>query len=291
MSLSPAAAVWRQAGSLVEVDGRKLFVVDQGQAGQQPPVLVLHGFPGSSYDWQAVLPSVARHTRVVAFDHLGYGFSDKPPDARYSLFEYADLVEALARELGIDDCVLVAHDVGDTVAAELLARANEGGNRIGVVQTVLTNGSIFIDMAQLSVGQLALLSMPDEPLADPMPPGALTPGLTATFAPEHLPTPEVLTTMEELIRWQGGDRLLPRVIRYIEERRLNQPRWTAGLVDHRGPLTALWGALDPIAVVAMVDRLRTLRPSTAVVTWADVGHWPSLEVPDRLADAIIATLR
>ena len=290
MKLSPAAAEWRTAGFLLEVQGHNVFATDQGAATEHPPVLVLHGFPGSSYDWRAVLPAVAHHTRVVAFDQLGYGLSDKPVDARYSLFDYADLAESVARQLGIDDCLLVAHDVGDTVAAELLARVNEGRSRIGVVHTVLTNGSIFIDMAQLSAGQLALLSMPDEVLSEPMPLGALTPGLRATFAPQHLPEQEVLTAMEDLIRCQDGDRLLPRLIRYIEERRRNQPRWTAGLVDHGRPLTALWGELDPIAVPAMVDRLRMLRPSTTVVTWPDVGHWPSLEVPDRVADAIVQAL-
>jgi len=290
MDLSPTVARWRQAGVLLDVDGHRIFATDQGQTTDRPAVLILHGFPGSSYDWEAVIPAVARHTRVVAFDHLGYGLSDKPADARYSLFDYADLAERIALRVGIDDCVLVAHDVGDTVAAELLARVNEGRNRIRIAHTVLTNGSIFIDLAQLSTGQQALLSMPDEPLAEPLPAGALTPGLTATFAPEHLPAAEVLDTMEELIRWKSGDRLLPRIIRYIEERRRHQSRWTAGLVENTGPLTVLWGALDPIAVPAMVDRLRTLRPSTRVETWRDVGHWPSLEVPDRVADTIIRAL-
>jgi pimeloyl-ACP methyl ester carboxylesterase len=52
----------------------------------------------------------------------------------------------------------------------------------------------------------------------------------------------------------------------------------------------MWGTLDPIAVPAMVDRLVELRPTVDVVRWDDVGHWPSLEVPDRVAGAILHRL-
>jgi pimeloyl-ACP methyl ester carboxylesterase len=55
-------------------------------------------------------------------------------------------------------------------------------------------------------------------------------------------------------------------------------------------MAALWGEEDPIAVVAMTHHLKEIRPATEVVTWPDVGHWPSIEVPDRLADAILARL-
>lgn len=55
-------------------------------------------------------------------------------------------------------------------------------------------------------------------------------------------------------------------------------------------MTALWGEQDPIAVVGMAHHLRELRGDTEVVTWPDVGHWPSIEVPERVAEAILARL-
>ena len=62
-------------------------------------------------------------------------------------------------------------------------------------------------------------------------------------------------------------------------------------MEHAGPLSLVWGALDPIAVPAMTGRLREMRPSTEVIMWEDVGHWPSVEVPERLADVIAERLR
>jgi pimeloyl-ACP methyl ester carboxylesterase len=176
--------------------------------------------------------------------------------------------------------------MGDTVAAELLMRSVEGRLSFEVERAILTNGSIFIDLAQLSPGQLALLSMPDEVLPQPVPLEGFRPGLTETFGPLHQPSQEDLDAMIWLIARDGGDRLLPRLIRYIEERRANQERWTEGLVRFEGPLAALWGMQDSIAVPAMVERLASIRADTDVVVWDDVGHWPCLEAPDRLVEAV-----
>lgn len=275
---------WRDAGRFVDIGGRRIFAIEDGPPGA-PVLFLLHGFPGSSFDWQPAWKALTARARAVAFDFLGYGLSDKPLDARYSLFEQADIAERVAAEAGIERCVLVSHDMGDTVAAELLKRSTEGSLTFAVDRSILTNGSIFIDMTQLSPGQQALLALPDEVLPDPLPLEALVPGLRATFG--HQPPDEIIEAMVWLAGNRDGDRLLPRLIRYIEERRRNQPRWTAGLAEYPGPMTALWGAKDPIAVVGMTERLRALRPATEIVVWDDVGHWPSIEAPDRLAAAIL----
>ena len=93
-----------------------------------------------------------------------------------------------------------------------------------------------------------------------------------------------------MIRHRGGDRLLPKLIRYIEERREHQARWTAGLIDHPGQLSVAWGEQDPIAVVEMVHRLAQLRPSINVRTFPDLGHWPSIEDPEALSAVLVDLL-
>lgn len=275
---------------MVDVAGHELFVVDRGSP-DDPVLVLLHGFPGSSFDWRKVVDRLVTGWRVVTFDFLGFGLSSKP-DQAYSVFEQADLVETLLADRGIDRAVLMAHDMGDTVAAELLMRASgegDGGGGTGVewLGCVLTNGSIFIDMAQLTSGQQLLLALPDERLADRMEPEALANGLRQTFPLDHS-EPAELDAMVTLIRRDEGDRLLPRLIRYLEERRAHQPRFTAGLVDYPGAMVVAWGDLDPIAVPAMADRLAALRSSAGrpvdLIHWSDVGHWPSTESPTLVAD-------
>lgn len=286
MSLPTAVREWRDDGRFVDVGGNKIFVLDTNSHPGQF-VFVLHGFPSSSYDWHLVIPELAKSVRVVTFDFLGFGLSDKP-DQKYSLFEQADIAEAIAADCGIDRCVLVSHDMGDTVAAELLMRQAEGKLGFTIERSILTNGSIFIDLVQLSAGQQFLLALPDERIPQPLELNGMAPGLRETFG--VAPSDEEIEAMVQLIRNNGGDQLLGRLIRYIEERRANQDRWTQGLTSFEGPMTALWGELDPIAVIAMMDRLGEIRAQTEIVRWPDVGHWPSLEVPDRVATAILERL-
>jgi pimeloyl-ACP methyl ester carboxylesterase len=282
-------SAWASRGDYQEAQGHRVFVVDRGPSEAEPPagapVLILHGFPTSSHDWHQALDVLARRRRVVLLDMLGYGLSDKP-DQRYSLFEQADLVEAIARDLKLDEVALVTHDMGDSVGGELLARDLDGTLSFGVTRRVLSNGSIYIEMAHLSDGQQLLLSLPDERLADGLGRDALAAALRGTLAPDSAVTDEVLEVAAELVVRGGGDRLMPRTIRYVEERREHEGRWTGAIERHSAPLTVVWGDADPIAVWPMAERLHEARPDATLVRLRDVGHYPMLEAPDEFTAAV-----
>jgi pimeloyl-ACP methyl ester carboxylesterase len=276
---------WRDAGRFLVHRGNRIFVHDSGPSSEDG-VLILHGFPSSCHDWAEVVPRLDGRARVVAFDLLGYGLSDKPVTGPFSLYAQADLAEAVARDCGLRSCLLVSHDVGQTVAAELMARQQEGRLGLEIRHSIVTNGSTLVDLAQLSAGQRALLALPDEPLAQPLALEGFRSALRDTFSKQHPPSEADLDCMLASIRENGGDRLLPRLIRYVEERRANLARWTAGLTAFSAPVSVFWGEQDPIAVPAMAHRIRELRPTTDVHLWPDVGHWPPIEVPRRMAEAI-----
>ncbi|MFL6059635.1 MAG: alpha/beta fold hydrolase [Marmoricola sp.] len=282
-TLSPSIEAWRERGRTISIAGRDLFVVDTGEG--PATTVVIHGFPGSSHDWAQMVDRLPG--RVIAFDLPGYGFSDKDPKASYSLFDQAEVVEALLAELGVERCTIVGHDMGDTVTAELAHRANAGELGFAIERIVLTNGSIFIDLAQLTRGQRLTLKLPDRRSLFAMPTPVLRRSLLESFTRTAPPPEGAVDDLIALIKHDGGDRLMPRLIRYITERRRHQPRWTAGLVDFAGPLTLVWGEEDPIAVLPMTERLASLRPGTSVVRLEGVGHWPSIEVPERLVEALV----
>jgi pimeloyl-ACP methyl ester carboxylesterase len=286
--VSALADAWRGRGRDVVVAGEQIFVVDLPAAGPiaAPPLLVLHGFPTSSFDFHSVVDELARDRRVVLFDYLGFGLSAKP-DRPYRLVDQADLAVALVARLGIDRLGLLTHDIGDTVAGELLARQLEGGWDVEVTDRTLTNGSVFMDLVHLSDGQRLLESLPDERL----PPGvldrdAVLAGLTATFGPDADVDAAELDAQWALISAQGGERLLPRLARYIEERRRHEGRFTPPLVDHPSPMAVVWGTDDPIAGAAMADRLEASRPDARMVRLDGVGHYPMLEAPTRFLGAL-----
>jgi pimeloyl-ACP methyl ester carboxylesterase len=283
---------WLARGTHHELLGHRIFVVDVVPASERAePVLVLHGFPTSSIDWHGALdPIVAAGRRFVALDLLGYGFSAKP-DQRYSLFEQADIVAALAQALGLDTVALVTHDMGDSVGGEVLARSIDGTLPFGIERRVLTNGSIYIEMAHLTDGQKLLSSLPDERIeSGGAPQEALELALRNTFAPDAKVAGEEVAAMAAAIVREGGNALLPRIIRYLDERRQHEGRWTGAIERHPAPLDVIWGDLDPIAIWPMVERLRSARPDATVHRLDGVGHYPMVETQPRFNDALLAAL-
>ena len=287
----PTVTDWQALGSMYQLAGHPVFAVDLPATGREEadPLLVIHGYPSSSFDFAEVLPRLAEHRRVVLVDLLGYGFSAKP-DLHYTMALQADVVVALTATLGLDRLALLTHDMGDTVGGELLARNAEGSWPVAITRRVVTNGSIYIAMAQLSAGQLLLLSLPDEPVTEDLAPGAeaLAAALAATLAPAHASVD--MSAHASLVVHGGGNRMLARTIRYIEERRANERRFTGAIESHPSPLGVVWGPEDPIAVVAMVDRLREARPDVTVRLIEGSGHYPQVEDPEGFTDAVLDAL-
>ena len=289
---------WAALGRRRELCGERIFTIDAPSLGPERhvPLLVLHGFPTSSFDYAAVLDRLRQGRRVLLFDMLGYGLSAKP-DRHYTMALQADVGAAFLADVGLDRIALLSHDMGDTVGGELLARRAEGAWPVEVTQRVVTNGSIYIGQAHLTDGQQMLLGLPDARLPEEIPIDAstLTLSLRATFSPATPEVPEGWTEdpvppAAEQIVADDGHRILPRLIRYIEERRANEHRFTGAIETDPAPLHVVWGLDDPIAVASMVDTLVAARPDATAVRLEGVGHYPMVEAPSRFVDAVLPGL-
>jgi pimeloyl-ACP methyl ester carboxylesterase len=283
---------WEAMGSRLDVDGVAIWWADLPALGQEDgdALLILHGFPSASFDWRLVVDALRAARRVVLLDFPGFGLSDKP-DARYSIRWCADATEEVAAAAGLRSVALLTHDMGDTVGGELLARDLEGTLPFAVSQRVLTNGSIYLDLAQLTAGQQMLLALPDERFdlaaAGGDPEQSYKAALAATMAPAHQPDDTELEAQWLLQSRQDGHQLLARTIRYIEDRRAEEARFTGAIETHPAPLGVVWGRLDPIAVAAMPEKLAEVRKGTSVIWLEDVAHYPMLEAPERFANAVL----
>ncbi len=281
---------WRAAGSMLSTEAGEVFVLDRPalEPDGSPPLLVVHGFPTSSLDFRHVLDALALRRRVVLFDQLGFGWSDKP-DRRYGIRLHADTAEQVLSHLGIGAIDLLTHDMGDTVGGELLARDLDGDLGVEIRRRVLTNGSIYLDLAQLTPGQQILCDLPDAPI-ELIDAEGMAAGVAGTFSPAHPATADELEQVRIAASHQHGERLLPRTIRYLEDRRAEERRFTGAIESHPSPLGVVWGTEDPVAVVAMTDRLLAARPGTPVTLLDGVGHYPMVEAPGAFADAVLAHL-
>jgi pimeloyl-ACP methyl ester carboxylesterase len=283
-SVGPRVEAWRASGSYVPIDGNRIFV--RRTEGDGPLLLFLHGFPSSSYDWRAVL-SVLGPRATLALDFLGFGLSDKPRDAVYSLFEQADIVTRL---VGDDErpVVVVAHDMGTSVATELLARDLDGTIRFDLAGVLLFNGGMIVERASLTWAQQALRSPFGAVLARLSSGPVFINQFSRLFSPSHPLSPEEGAVQWALWRRAGGARIAHRLIHYIDERIEFAPRWHGALRDWPGELRLAWGMLDPVATTNVLAGIQELRPSVAVTELPTLGHYPQIEEPTVIADLVAA---
>lgn len=275
------------------MEGRELFVREDG-GGET--LLLLHGFPTASWDWHRLWTWLTRRFRVVAVDLLGFGFSDKPHGHRYSLFEQADLVESVLAALDGDGCHLLAHDYGDTVAQELLARdlergRGEDGRAPGdgapVRSACLLNGGVFPEAIDPLPVQRVLASPFGRAVAPLLPYRVFRRAFRRILGPGAGPGEEELRAIWRMITRDGGKRAVGALSRYQHERREHRARWTAALRETTRPIRYVCGPADPVSGAAMAARWRAVVPEADVAMLGDsVGHYPQLEDPRGVLDAV-----
>jgi len=280
---------WQARGRTFGFQGQRVFYRDEG-AGE---VLVLiHGFPTASWDWHRLWPALTARWRVIAPDMLGFGFSAKPAEHRYSIHEQASLHEELLAALGVERIHVLAHDYGDTVAQELLARHLErtrlGELRMEIASVCLLNGGLFPEAHRARLTQRLLASRLGPVMAKLMNERSFGRSLAAVFGPHTQPTRAELHDFWRLTAFENGPRVAPLLIGYMEERRRHRERWVGALVDTTVPLRLVNGPLDPVSGLHMVERYRQLVPSPDVVLLDGVGHYPQVEDADGVLRAYLA---
>jgi pimeloyl-ACP methyl ester carboxylesterase len=85
------------------------------EAGQGPPIILLHGFGASAYSWRFLGPALAADHRVFTLDLKGYGLSAKPEDGKYAISDQADMVAEFIRTRDLRDLVVIGHSMGGGV--------------------------------------------------------------------------------------------------------------------------------------------------------------------------------
>lgn len=278
--LTARTAAWREAGSFVDIGGRRIFVRERPGDPGVAPLLFLHGYPSSSYDWRHAFDQLAGH-HIVVFDFLGFGLSDKPRDLVYSLRIQADIAEAVAERFARRPLTLVSHDMGSSVATELLARDLEGKLSFKLSSALLFNASLVREQASLLWGQKLLLSRLGPIAARLTNERSFRRQFAGIFSGSRPLGPEEAADQWSLLTQHDGHRLLHRLIHYNRER-VTPPfagRWHGALRDWPGRLELAWAEADPICTEAVLQAVLRLRPHAKVTRLAGLGHYPQLEDP------------
>jgi pimeloyl-ACP methyl ester carboxylesterase len=283
-------ASWIATGERVAIDlpsGR--HEIFRRFEGSGPSMTLLHGFPTCSWDWAPLAARLRGEFRVLAFDFLGFGDSDKPRAHRYDLIEQADLVEAMWADAGIDDTMIVAHDYGVSVTKELLARHAEGRLRTRLRSVVLLNGILYEELHRPVMIQRLLLNPVTGPLVTRLVrERAFRKSFATVFSPDHPLEPADAHQHWEAVTRRDGTRIYNRLIRYLADGRQHAARWRAALHGTPVPCRFIWGMQDPVTGPPMLVELRRNLPTADIHELASIGHYPQLEAPDVVARSILA---
>ncbi len=289
--MHPTIEQWRERGHFSQLLGREIFCLDTGEL-DKPAILFIHGFPTASWDWAPIWSALNESYRLVAFDMLGLGFSEKPDPHTYSMMEQADLAEALIADRRLGAFHVLAHDYGDTVAQELLARQDEGKGEGRWLSVCFLNGGLFPETHRARLIQKLLLS-PLGPLVNRFSSKrTFDRSFSVVFGPDTKPSAGELDSFWKLINYNDGKHAVHNLMTYMSDRKIHRERWIDALRRSAVPIGLINGSADPVSGSHMIERYRELvSPNHFTVELPKIGHYPHFEAPGETAGAYLRFLR
>lgn len=276
-----------EGGRFLDLPGLRMHVVE---AGTGTPVVLVHGFPQSSREWASVLPLIEPHARAIAPDLRGAGRSEAP-DSPYRLDTMCgDLVELLDA-LGIEQAVVVGHDIGALGALGLAMDRPERVSHLVVLSVppmYVKRSPALLRSARHSWYQVAL-AMPGigERLlggGDQRLPRWLLSTSAVRGGASERDREAYIARLREPDRARAGSRtyrqlVVPEILRILR----------GGYRDRLPtmPTLVLYGADDPLVSRAVLDDVERFAPSIRVEELPGTGHWLVDEQPAEVARRIL----
>jgi pimeloyl-ACP methyl ester carboxylesterase len=277
---------WKSAGQYFDYLGFEVFYRVQGNG---PHLVLIHGYPFNSWDWAPLWAGLTDRFTVIAPDMLGMGFSDKPVAYEYSVHDHADMHEALLAHLGVETAHILAHDLGDSVAQELLARSELSEHVYGALtieSITWLNGGLFNETYTPRLMQKVLSRTPLGDIMSPLQGSRLSrrliePTINEMFGPDTKPSRRMLDLFHEILDYNDGTRITHKVGRFVNDRYAHRNRWVRAMRETAIPMRLIDGPIDPNSGRHMAKRYLEVIPNPDVVMLDDnIGHWPQIEAPD-----------
>lgn len=261
--LSRLAQEWQDRGSYItwtsalpENEGFgeiNVFTIESGDPSN-PAILLIHGYPTSSFDFHELVDLLDDDYFVVALDTPGYGLSDKPKgDFVYSILDDALLVEHyVTAVLGLSSFAMLTHDKGNSVGLAFLD-LYQAQDAYRITHHFITNGNIYLPLADLSPFQNRLLDDRLGPFLTRYVNGHLVArGLADGYF--SVPQPDaVIEGIATIIDYDDGGEVQHATIQYLAERARFENAWLETLEASDIPTTLIWGLDDPVAPVRVAD--------------------------------------
>ena len=250
----------------------------------KPKLVLIHGFPNSSFDYYKMIPYLEDEYHIAALDFPGSGFSDKPLDGyNYMLAENAEIVDHFVREVvEFEDFALFTHDRGVSIGLAFLGNYLDNPSPGYTVNYhFLSNSGMFLPLANLVPFQLSLL---DADAGERMIEARSAQPRRTEGEPESL-------AFSDIFAFNQGNISLLYVGRYLLERQVNETRWLENLLRSPVPVAYLWGLTDNVNPIRIPNHVwdtylndREVESSFWILPTA--GHYPQRDNPEEVAKIV-----
>lgn len=282
---------WKSGGEYFTYHGFNIFY--RTNNADKPTLLLIHGFPTSSWDFSYIWAQLEKYFNLLAVDLLGFGLSDKPVKHTYSTEEQTNLIEALLDSKNIHRFHILAHDYGDTVAQEMIARSEERKALAAyrILSVCLLNGGIFPESHSRTFLQGLLAGKLGGFVRYFITKERVHKALSSLFGAAHKPSSLELDILWRLISCNRGDQITHKLLHYIKERERFRSRWVGALQRTSIALRLINGPDDPVSGINMVENYRRNIVNPDVVLLEGAGHFPHIEVPAKVLKAYMEFYR
>jgi len=274
---------WKSKGRYLNFNNNNVFYFQDGYGDD---LLIIHGYPYNSFEWKDTITELSKTFKVTIFDLLGMGFSDKPKNHRYYYEEYCEIVNALLDELKITETHIFSHDLGVSVAQELIARETEGKNNFKIKSTAFMNGSLFIDVYKPRLIQKLLSKSPTligKTLSKIMTKTMVNKSVKSVFGPFTQPSDHFLNQQWQILNYKDGKEITYLIGRLVFDKYNYLNRWVHAMQTTIIPMCYICGTFDPNSGIHMAKRYEELIPNPKIYLLnKNIGHWPQLEDRDNV---------
>lgn len=279
------AEVTADGGKILELNSVDLQVVDQPATGPGPegaPIVLLHCYACSLHWWDEFVPRINENHRVISFDLIGFGGSQKPGSG-YSIDDQARAVAEAMNQLGVEAAVVVGHSMGGLVATALAQNSSELVDRVTTISTASSTDDVELPF----IARITHTPVLGEALWRVTPSAAIEKGYESAFAPGFdyeaaFEDPDQVLLDHDAMTFTSYDEAHAEASDFTEEATV-----AARLTDAAVPVMAILGSEDQI-----VDNEPTAAayggvPGAEVQVIDGVGHSAQLENPDKTAELIL----
>lgn len=276
-------------GSVIHLDGARVFYIETGRPDSASPVVFLHGIPTSSWIWRNVIPAMPENRRSIALDLPGFGLSSLDADRPFTIATITALTEqAINQLLGSESRpVLVAHDFGGLVASELITRSPDRYPKV-----VFTNTSLRPTAWIGSGWRIDLLTPLRIPWMGQLSMILARPWMLRLAASQFLIDPADPDWFAGY--WYPFERGFGQSLaRFYQSRPVSVAdfdRWRAGLPGYNGQSLLVWGRRDPAFGMSDFSDIRQLLGGPEVLVLDNASHFLMEDQPGALGRRISAFL-